>query len=85
MALKKNEGQISIESQIRMKLMSRGVSELTNAELLALVMGVETRDFSPAEVDAAIEAGFSPLTLGDSRLRTETAAVAAVAGVYFMI
>ena len=50
MALKKNEGQISIESQIRMKLMSRGVAELTNAELLALVMGVETRDFSPAEV-----------------------------------
>lgn len=50
MALKKNGDQISIESQIRMKLMSRGVSELTNAELLALVMGVETRDFSPAEV-----------------------------------
>lgn len=41
-------------------------------------------DFSPAEVDAAIEAGFVPLTLGDSRLRTETAAVAAVAGIYFM-
>ena len=42
-------------------------------------------DFSPAEVEAAIESGFSPLTLGDSRLRTETAAVAAVAGVYFMV
>ena len=42
-------------------------------------------DFSPAEVEAAIGAGFSPLTLGDSRLRTETAAVAAVAGVYFMV
>ena len=41
-------------------------------------------DFSPAEVDAAIAAGFRPLTLGDSRLRTETAAVASVAGVYFM-
>jgi 16S rRNA (uracil1498-N3)-methyltransferase len=42
-------------------------------------------DFSPAEVEAAIAAGYRPLTLGDSRLRTETAAVAAVAGVYFMI
>ena len=42
-------------------------------------------DFSPAEVEAAIESGFSPLTLGDSRRRTETAAVAAVAGVYFMV
>ncbi len=42
-------------------------------------------DFSPAEVEAAIVAGFSPLTLGESRLRTETAAVAAVAGIYFMV
>ena len=38
MALKRNEGQISTESQIRMKMMSRGVVELTNAELLALVV-----------------------------------------------
>ena len=51
---------------------------------LTILIGPEG-DFSPAEVDAAIAAGFSPLTLGDSRLRTETAAVAAVAGVYFMI
>ena len=50
---------------------------------LTILIGPEG-DFSPAEVDAAIAAGFSPLTLGDSRLRTETAAVAAVAGVYFM-
>ena len=51
---------------------------------LTILIGPEG-DFSPAEVDAAIAAGFMPLTLGDSRLRTETAAVAAVAGVYFMI
>lgn len=50
---------------------------------ITILIGPEG-DFSPAEVDAAIAAGFSPLTLGDSRLRTETAAVAAVAGVYFM-
>ncbi len=50
---------------------------------LTILIGPEG-DFSPAEVNAAIEAGFQPLTLGDSRLRTETAAVAAVAGVYFM-
>jgi 16S rRNA (uracil1498-N3)-methyltransferase len=36
-------------------------------------------DFTPAEVDAALAAGFVPVTLGESRLRTETAAVAAVA------
>lgn len=51
---------------------------------ITILIGPEG-DFSPAEVDAAIAAGFKPLTLGDSRLRTETAAVAAVAGVYFMV
>ncbi len=30
-------------------------------------------DFSPAEVEAALAAGFTPVTLGDVRLRTETA------------
>lgn len=50
---------------------------------ITILIGPEG-DFSPAEVDAAVEAGFKPLTLGESRLRTETAAVAAVAGVYFM-
>ncbi len=50
---------------------------------ITILIGPEG-DFSPAEVDAAIAAGFHPLTLGESRLRTETAAVAAVAGVYFM-
>ncbi len=51
---------------------------------ITILIGPEG-DFSPAEVDAAIAAGFKPLTLGNSRLRTETAAMAAVAGVYFMI
>lgn len=32
-------------------------------------------DFSPSEVKAAIEAGFIPVTMGDNRLRTETAAL----------
>lgn len=34
-------------------------------------------DFSPAEVELAMEHGFQPITLGESRLRTETAAVVA--------
>lgn len=36
-------------------------------------------DFSPKEVQAARDAGFMPVTLGESRLRTETAALMAVA------
>lgn len=35
-------------------------------------------DFSPAEIALALERGIRPVTLGDSRLRTETAALAAV-------
>ena len=35
-------------------------------------------DFSPEEVQAATAAGFVPVTLGESRLRTETAGLAAV-------
>ena len=40
-------------------------------------------DFSPSELQAALGAGFIPVHLGSSRLRTETAALAAVAAVYF--
>lgn len=34
-------------------------------------------DFSPQEVSSALEQGYSPVTLGTTRLRTETAALAA--------
>lgn len=40
-------------------------------------------DFSPAEAELAISRGFIPVHLGDSRLRTETAALTAVSAVYF--
>ena len=39
-------------------------------------------DFSPAEAELALEHGFIPVSLGPSRLRTETAAVTAVAACY---
>jgi 16S rRNA (uracil1498-N3)-methyltransferase len=35
-------------------------------------------DFTPAEIDAALQRGIRPVTLGSSRLRTETAALAGV-------
>ena len=40
-------------------------------------------DFSHEEAELAIENGFIPVHLGDSRLRTETAALTAVAAAYF--
>ena len=39
-------------------------------------------DFSPEEVQAAMVAGFLPVTLGESRLRTETAGMMAVASIH---
>lgn len=39
-------------------------------------------DFSPAEVEEAQRRGFVPVSLGESRLRTETAAMFAVAAVH---
>ena len=49
---------------------------------ITILIGPEG-DFSPQEVDCALAAGYRPVHLGASRLRTETAAVAAVAEVYF--
>ena len=42
-------------------------------------------DFSPEEVREAIAAGFVPVSLGESRLRTETAAVTAAEAVYLSL
>lgn len=42
----------------------------------AILIGPEG-DFSPAEIQAAIAAGYVPVTMGDNRLRTETAALVA--------
>ena len=39
-------------------------------------------DFSPEEARLAVEKGYSPVHLGASRLRTETAAVVAATAVY---
>lgn len=48
---------------------------------LTVLIGPEG-DFSPAEAELALKAGCVPVHLGDSRLRTETAAVVAAAMVY---
>ncbi|MCQ2067932.1 MAG: 16S rRNA (uracil(1498)-N(3))-methyltransferase [Bacteroidaceae bacterium] len=44
----------------------------------ALVLIGPEGDFSPAEIEMALKAGFRPVSLGPSRLRTETAALVAV-------
>lgn len=52
-----------------------------NREIIVLI-GPEG-DFSEAEVRAAMDSGWVPVQLGESRFRTETAALAATAAVYF--
>ena len=49
---------------------------------IAVLIGPEG-DFSREEAELAIEHGFIPVHLGDSRLRTETAALTCVAAAYF--
>jgi 16S rRNA (uracil1498-N3)-methyltransferase len=44
------------------------------AQTYCLLIGPEG-DFSPAEINLAIEKEFSPVSLGESRLRTETAGI----------
>ena len=41
-------------------------------------------DFTTGEIDIAITAGFCPVELGKSRLRTETAGIVACHSIYFM-
>lgn len=41
-------------------------------------------DFSPKEIEQTLAAGFSPVTLGDNRLRTETAALYALTACHIL-
>lgn len=50
----------------------------------AVVMVGPEGDFTPAEVEAALHAGFLPVTMGQSRLRTETAGLYAVEAVHII-
>ena len=54
------------------------------AAYVTILVGPEG-DFSQSEVQAAIAAGFEPVHLGPSRLRTETAAITAVEAAYLTL
>ncbi len=53
------------------------LKELSQKQSTLTVMIGPEGDFSEAEVEKAIEAGAVPISLGESRLRTETAAIVA--------
>lgn len=54
------------------------LGDVMSGKKSALVLIGPEGDFSEAEVGAAVAAGFKPISLGESRLRTETAALVAV-------
>lgn len=64
------------------KLSIREALEASTQRDVVVLIGPEG-DFSPREVAAAIKAGFKPVHLGASRLRTETAALAAASALYY--
>ncbi|RFN58234.1 16S rRNA (uracil(1498)-N(3))-methyltransferase [Marixanthomonas ophiurae] len=57
--------------------------EVKKQQSVLILIGPEG-DFSTEEIDLAKKAGFIPVTLGESRLRTETAAVVACHSVAFV-
>ena len=79
-ALKMIAGCFEDESHPRTSVM-QALSGTDRREYIVLI-GPEG-DFSREEVRLAIEAGFIPVHLGESRLRTETAALAAVFAAYY--
>lgn len=61
---------------------ARSLPGLTDHEPEIFVLIGPEGDFSPAEADLARSLGWRPVTLGPSRLRTETAALVAATQVY---
>lgn len=57
-------------------------NELKKNEQITLLIGPEG-DFSPEEINLALTNNYIPVTLGESRLRTETAALVATQSVAF--
>ncbi|WP_299126925.1 16S rRNA (uracil(1498)-N(3))-methyltransferase [uncultured Winogradskyella sp.] len=57
-------------------------SQLTKENDITILIGPEG-DFSPIEIELALKANYIPITLGTTRLRTETAAITACHSVSF--
>jgi 16S rRNA (uracil1498-N3)-methyltransferase len=53
------------------------IKSIETSEDLVLLIGPEG-DFTPSEIEAAISKNFTPIDLGPTRLRTETAGIFAL-------
>lgn len=60
------------------------LSELANVHQSYLILIGPEGDFTPSEIELALQNGYKPVTLGNTRLRTETAALAACFEINYM-
>lgn len=60
------------------------ISELIKPHQKYLILIGPEGDFSPKEIELALQSGYKPVTLGNTRLRTETAGLAACFEVNFL-
>ncbi|BAV10145.1 16S rRNA (uracil1498-N3)-methyltransferase [Filimonas lacunae] len=60
------------------EMQKSNINQLNVAQDVLILIGPEG-DFTPAEIELALQKGFEPVSLGSTRLRTETAGVVAAA------
>lgn len=65
-------------------LLSKELVGATRCEDYHLAIGPEG-DFTSNEIDSALKAGFKPVSMGESRLRTETAAIFGLSAIHTAI
>lgn len=68
------------DDTVERRVLSR---EITAGRDVSVMIGPEG-DFSPEEISVVIAAGYLPVTLGDNRLRTETAALVSATTVHII-
>ncbi|HNW56357.1 MAG TPA: 16S rRNA (uracil(1498)-N(3))-methyltransferase [Bacteroidales bacterium] len=66
------------------KFKRSNISDVYSKKEQALILIGPEGDFDKEEIELAIDKGFSPVHLGNSRLRTETAGIAACHSIYFI-
>ena len=75
--LKKSIFTVSFESKLMKTISSPVFIKDFNKDSDTLILIGPEGDFSPEEIDRALQNNFLPVTLGNTRLRTETAGIVA--------
>ena len=77
--------KLTLREALALRTAPAGCSKETSDKPQIIIMIGPEGDFSKKEIAEAEAAGFTPITLGKSRLRVETAALAAVCEAYFLL